>query len=109
MLNVFHAFKGSESTCPQHFGGSPTDATGADPEPNWCWNNYLSHRALLQADNVRNQLKRTMEKFDLSVSSLWVEFLSLTELHATENWCPCLSKISDTSTGTLIRKRCVLT
>ncbi len=34
-------------------------------DPNWCWSNFLSHRALMQADNVRTQLKRTMERFEL--------------------------------------------
>lgn len=56
MLNVYHAYK---SSCPDF-------ATGAD----WCWQNYLSHRALVQADNVRKQLQRTMERFDLDLVSL---------------------------------------
>ncbi|CAE6371867.1 unnamed protein product [Rhizoctonia solani] len=36
-------------------------------EKNWCWNNYLSQRALQQAENVRNQLERSMERFDLDL------------------------------------------
>ncbi|CUA68071.1 pre-mRNA-splicing factor ATP-dependent RNA helicase DHX15/PRP43 [Rhizoctonia solani] len=36
-------------------------------EKNWCWNNYLSQRALQQAENVRNQLERSMERFDLNL------------------------------------------
>lgn len=51
LLNVFHAWKSS-------------------PDPNWCWQNYISHRAMLQADNVRNQLKRTMERLDLDLISI---------------------------------------
>ncbi|CAE6478517.1 unnamed protein product [Rhizoctonia solani] len=39
-------------------------------DKNWCWNNYLSQRALQQAENVRNQLERTMERFDLDLVSL---------------------------------------
>ncbi|OJT09218.1 hypothetical protein TRAPUB_14293, partial [Trametes pubescens] len=31
-------------------------------DKNWCWNNYLSARALQQAENVRTQLLRTMER-----------------------------------------------
>ena len=30
----------------------------------------MSHRALIQADNVRKQLQRTMERFDLPLVSL---------------------------------------
>lgn len=56
MLNVYHAYK---SNCPDF-------ATGAE----WCWQNYLSHRALIQADNVRQQLQRTMERFNLDLVSL---------------------------------------
>ncbi|RSH78959.1 DEAH-box ATP-dependent RNA helicase prp43 [Apiotrichum porosum] len=52
MLNVYHAYKSNEN-----------DAK------NWCWQNFLNHRSLLQADNVRTQLKRSMEKFDLELVS----------------------------------------
>lgn len=44
-----------------------SQTTLLDPDANWCWNNYVSYRAMQQADNVRNQLKRTMEKLDLCV------------------------------------------
>ncbi|GAA6041475.1 hypothetical protein JCM8097_001894 [Rhodosporidiobolus ruineniae] len=50
LLNLYHAYKGQ-------------------PDANWCWNNYVSHRAMQQADNVRNQLKRSMEKLDLDLVS----------------------------------------
>ncbi|OCF30569.1 pre-mRNA-splicing factor ATP-dependent RNA helicase DHX15/PRP43 [Kwoniella heveanensis BCC8398] len=52
MLNVYHAYKSNEH-----------DAK------NWCWQNYLNQRSLAQADNVRTQLKRAMEKFDLELCS----------------------------------------
>jgi pre-mRNA-splicing factor ATP-dependent RNA helicase DHX15/PRP43 len=52
MLNVYHAYKSNEG-----------DAK------NWCWNNYLNFRSLVQADNVRTQLKRSMERFDLALVS----------------------------------------
>ncbi|KAG1810652.1 P-loop containing nucleoside triphosphate hydrolase protein [Suillus subaureus] len=39
-------------------------------DKNWTWNNYLSARALMQADNVREQLKRTMERFEVELVSL---------------------------------------
>ncbi|TFK51412.1 P-loop containing nucleoside triphosphate hydrolase protein [Heliocybe sulcata] len=43
-------------------------ANGQDK--NWCWQNYLSARALQQADNVRAQLQRNMEKFDIDLMSM---------------------------------------
>ncbi|KAL7421467.1 DEAH-box ATP-dependent RNA helicase prp43 [Cryptotrichosporon argae] len=51
MLNVYHAYKSNEG------------------DKNWCWNNYLNARSLAQADNVRQQLKRQMEKYDLELCS----------------------------------------
>ncbi|KAG6889617.1 DEAH-box ATP-dependent RNA helicase prp43 [Termitomyces sp. T32_za158] len=39
-------------------------------DKNWTWTHYLSQRALMQADNVRAQLQRTMEKFDIELVSL---------------------------------------
>ncbi|GAA5973167.1 hypothetical protein JCM11641_006302 [Rhodosporidiobolus odoratus] len=50
LLNLYHAYKSS-------------------PDANWCWNNYVSYRAMQQADNVRNQLKRNMEKVNLDLVS----------------------------------------
>ncbi|KAG8781940.1 DEAH-box ATP-dependent RNA helicase prp43 [Ceratobasidium sp. 428] len=38
-------------------------------DKNWCWQNYLSQRALQQAENVRQQLERSMERFDLDLVS----------------------------------------
>ena len=38
-------------------------------DANWTWHNYLSSRALAQADNVRKQLLRIMERFDLDLTS----------------------------------------
>lgn len=35
----------------------------------WTWDNYLSSRALAQADNVRKQLLRIMERYDLDLTS----------------------------------------
>jgi HrpA-like RNA helicase len=39
-------------------------------DKNWAWTNYLSLRALQQADNVRAQLQRNMERFDIDLVSL---------------------------------------
>lgn len=38
-------------------------------DKNWPWQNFLSARALAQADNVRSQLQRTMERFDIDLVS----------------------------------------
>ncbi|KAH6879675.1 P-loop containing nucleoside triphosphate hydrolase protein [Coprinopsis sp. MPI-PUGE-AT-0042] len=37
---------------------------------NWAWTNYLNSRALIQADNVRAQLERNMERFEIASVSL---------------------------------------
>ncbi|KAA1117711.1 DEAH-box ATP-dependent RNA helicase prp43 [Puccinia graminis f. sp. tritici] len=52
LLNLYHGYKSS-----------------SDPN-GWCWKNYVANRAMAQADNVRNQLKRTMERFDLDLVSI---------------------------------------
>ncbi|KAK5165383.1 DEAH-box ATP-dependent RNA helicase prp43 [Saxophila tyrrhenica] len=54
MLNVYHAFK------------SP--AAQENPKQ-WCHDHFLSYRALQQADNVRLQLKRIMEREDIELVS----------------------------------------
>jgi pre-mRNA-splicing factor ATP-dependent RNA helicase DHX15/PRP43 len=54
MLNVYHAFKGPEAQ--------------KDPR-SWCHEHFLSYRALQQADDVRMQLKRIMEREDLELMS----------------------------------------
>ncbi|EMD33542.1 hypothetical protein CERSUDRAFT_76747 [Gelatoporia subvermispora B] len=38
-------------------------------DPDWPYNNYLSARALTNAESVRTQLKRMMEKFDIELVS----------------------------------------
>jgi pre-mRNA-splicing factor ATP-dependent RNA helicase DHX15/PRP43 len=54
MLNVYHAFKGPQAQ--------------ADPKQ-WCYDHFLNFRALQQADNVRLQLKRIMERSELELMS----------------------------------------
>ena len=38
-------------------------------DKNWAWTNYLSARALAQAENIRMQLQRTMERFEIDLVS----------------------------------------
>jgi pre-mRNA-splicing factor ATP-dependent RNA helicase DHX15/PRP43 len=54
MLNVYHAFKG--------------DQAQANPRQ-WCHDHFISLRALQSADDVREQLKRIMEKQGLDLVS----------------------------------------
>ncbi|KAL0260930.1 DEAH-box ATP-dependent RNA helicase prp43 [Diplodia seriata] len=54
MLNVYHAFK--------------SDDAQANAKQ-WCHDHFLSYRALQQADNVRLQLRRIMERNDISLMS----------------------------------------
>ncbi|KJA15451.1 hypothetical protein HYPSUDRAFT_48384 [Hypholoma sublateritium FD-334 SS-4] len=39
-------------------------------DKNWAWNNYLSVRALQQAESIRNQLQRIMERYDIEFNSI---------------------------------------
>ncbi|RYP09792.1 hypothetical protein DL764_001046 [Monosporascus ibericus] len=55
LLNVYHAFKGVVNQ-------------GGDPKK-WCHEHYLSYRHLSSADNVRMQLKRIMETYEIDLVS----------------------------------------
>ncbi|KAF2239010.1 P-loop containing nucleoside triphosphate hydrolase protein [Viridothelium virens] len=54
MLNVYHAFK--------------SDQAQQNPRQ-WCHDHFLSYRSLQQADNVRLQLKRIMERSEIELMS----------------------------------------
>lgn len=41
----------------------------ADEDPQWCYENFVNHRALKAADNVRQQLVRIMARFNLKLCS----------------------------------------
>ncbi|XP_065883366.1 putative pre-mRNA-splicing factor ATP-dependent RNA helicase PRP1 isoform X2 [Dysidea avara] len=47
LLNVYHAYKQNKE------------------EQKWCFDNFVSYRSLKSADNVRDQLSRTMDRFNL--------------------------------------------
>ncbi|XP_011040915.1 PREDICTED: probable pre-mRNA-splicing factor ATP-dependent RNA helicase [Populus euphratica] len=51
LLNVYHAFKQNNE------------------DPSWCYENFINHRALKAADNVRQQLVRIMARFNLKLCS----------------------------------------
>lgn len=56
VLNVYHAFKQNQE------------------DPQWCYDNFVNYRSLKSADNVRQQLARIMDRFNLRRSS--TEFTS---------------------------------
>jgi pre-mRNA-splicing factor ATP-dependent RNA helicase DHX15/PRP43 len=56
LLNAYHAFK----------------QNGEDSQ--WAWNNYLNFRAMKSADNVRSQLMRIANRYDMNLRS--TEFTS---------------------------------
>ncbi|KAH8331351.1 hypothetical protein KR074_001600, partial [Drosophila pseudoananassae] len=56
LLNVYHAFKQSNE------------------DANWCYENFINFRSLKSADNVRQQLARIMDRFNLRRTS--TEFTS---------------------------------
>ena len=56
LLNAFHAFK----------------QNGEDSQ--WAWNNYLNFRAMKSADNVRSQLMRIANRYNMNLQS--TEFTS---------------------------------
>jgi pre-mRNA-splicing factor ATP-dependent RNA helicase DHX15/PRP43 len=47
----------------------------------WAWNNYLSKRNLVQADNVRQQLQRVMERNNIPILSDFSGPKSEAQLH----------------------------
>ncbi|KAL7078523.1 hypothetical protein ACQ4LE_002354 [Meloidogyne hapla] len=47
LLNVYHAFKQNRD------------------DPQWCYQNFINYRSLKNADDVRTQLARIMDKFNL--------------------------------------------
>ncbi|KAI4340256.1 hypothetical protein MLD38_025114 [Melastoma candidum] len=51
LLNVYHAYKQNNE------------------DPSWCYENFINHRALKSADNVRQQLVRIMGRFNLKMCS----------------------------------------
>jgi pre-mRNA-splicing factor ATP-dependent RNA helicase DHX15/PRP43 len=55
----------------------PTDIN----DSKWTWNNYLSKRNLVQADNVRSQLQRIMQRNNIPLLSNFSDPRSEAQLH----------------------------
>ena len=75
LLNVFNQYMQSMSTFPLSSRAVPYRVTDKY-DKNWAWNHYLSARALQQAENVREQLKRNMERYELDLLSIADEKVS---------------------------------
>lgn len=80
LLNVYHAFKQSEPAVNRRRNllsphPRPETLTLVSPAPllshadhestQWCYDNFVNYRSLMSADNVRQQLSRIMERFNL--------------------------------------------
>lgn len=69
LLNVYHAFKQSMTTyflCSRYiFSFFFLDRD----DPAWCYDNFVNYRSLKSADNVRQQLSRIMDRFNLKRTS----------------------------------------
>lgn len=70
LMNVYNQYLKSKSNFP--FCLMVISHAGAidKRDKNWAWTNFLSFRALQQAEDIRKQLKRTMERFDIDLVSL---------------------------------------
>ncbi|KAI8799688.1 P-loop containing nucleoside triphosphate hydrolase protein [Cladochytrium replicatum] len=56
LLNAYHSYKAHE-------------AESGEDVSKWCYQNYLNARSLKSADNVREQLRRIMERLGISFTS----------------------------------------
>lgn len=75
LLNVYHAFKQSElrETLIRIIIAKCRFLIGNE-DPQWCYENFVNYRSLKSADNVRQQLARIMDRFNLKRTS--TEFTS---------------------------------
>lgn len=81
LLNVYHAFKqsklkmfiGAKRFCLNHSNYQTIYFKGNE-DPQWCYENFVNYRSLKSADNVRQQLARIMDRFNLKRTS--TEFTS---------------------------------
>lgn len=72
LLNVYHAFKQSEYLWSDQFSGWVQLFFGwftGNEDANWCYENFINYRSLKQADNVRQQLSRIMDRFSFKRTS----------------------------------------
>ena len=71
LLNVYHAYKLHDGpSAPSSAPGPSASSKSSNPLAAFCWDNFLNERALKQADNVRGQLVRLMQKQQIPLTSL---------------------------------------
>ena len=72
LLNVYNAYIQSEfpASSAKHHSHLYVSHFADQHDKNWCWSNFISQRAMPQADNVRAQLQRQMEKFEIELVSV---------------------------------------
>lgn len=73
LLNVYHAFKQSKFF-KQLWVLFKLKSFLGNEDPQWCYENFVNYRSLKSADNVRQQLARIMDRFNLKRTS--TEFTS---------------------------------
>lgn len=71
LLNVYHAFKQSKWTWLFLIHTLDTNQSypAGNEDQTWCYENFVNMRSLKQADNVRQQLSRIMDRFNLKRTS----------------------------------------
>lgn len=77
LMNVYNNYQQSELSLPPSLLLTSTSTltlthlthTTDRHDKNWAYMNYLSGRALQQAENVRAQLERTMERYEIELIS----------------------------------------
>lgn len=69
LLNVYNQYMQSMSTW-SHLLIYSFTCTVDKFDKNWTWSNYVSGRALAQAENVHAQLQQNMERFELGLISI---------------------------------------
>ena len=69
LLNVYHAYKTVAPGASAASSSSSSSSSSASSSK-WAWEHFLNERALKQADNVRQQLVRLMQKQSLPLMSL---------------------------------------
>jgi len=82
LLNAYNQYRQSDfSLIPQFHDVLHFDFSTDINDSRWTWTNYLSKRNLVQADNVRLQLKRIMERNNISLQPNSSSPKSEVELH----------------------------
>jgi pre-mRNA-splicing factor ATP-dependent RNA helicase DHX15/PRP43 len=69
LLNVFNEYQNSTYLSNLSFAIANRIIVADLDDRNWAWNNYISARSLSQADNVRAQLLRVMERLEIGLVS----------------------------------------